>query len=310
MVFEVRRLSTSLRPDLVHAHNYEALVACLAARPTAPLVYHAHTLFGLELPTFAGDPVTSLLARTAGCLADRIFPSRASRTLAVSPRLVRELIARGHPEQTIECSLPGHGGPVITRDGEARRRDLGLEGDEVLGYCGNLDHYQGLDTLLDVLSILAQRRRRVKALVVTASDPAHLLARARGRGLEERLKIAAHGDISDVLELLTATQVCLAPRVTPGGFPIKLLTYLAAGRPVVTTRAGAAGLDLGEAVTVVADADPGAMAGAVEWLLDHPEEAEARGMAGQELLSRELSWNVAGERLEAQLRRALVRGAD
>jgi glycosyltransferase involved in cell wall biosynthesis len=107
---------------------------------------------------------------------------------------------------------------------------------------------------------------------------------------------------------VAAADLCAVPRSAPGGFPVKLLAYLAARRPVVTTRAGGAGLDLGEAASVVADGDARAMAAAIEWLLEHPGRARARGEAGRSLLVREHSWDLAAARLEAQLARAARRG--
>jgi glycosyltransferase involved in cell wall biosynthesis len=306
LVLEVRRLDAALRPDVVHAHNYEALACCLAARPAAPVVYHAHTLFGYELPTFATGRAARLAAAAAGGLADRLLPPRAALTLAVSPRLVEELLARGHPAARLECSPPGFTPPppAAAPDGRRRRRELGLDGLEVVGYSGNLDGYQDLPTLLDAIAHLATPRPRLRLLVISASAPEPLLAMAAARGVGDRVRVVAHGDFADALGAVAAADLCAVPRSAPGGFPIKLLAYLAAGRPVVTTRAGAAGLELGAAASVVPDRDPRAMAAVIEWLLDHPAEARARGAAGRALLDREHVWDVAAARLEAQLARA------
>lgn len=310
LVREVRRLATEVGPDLVHAHNYEALVACLAARPTAPLVYHAHTLFGHELPTFANGLSSRMLARATGYIVDRTLPRRAEMTLAVSPLLVEELVACGHPAERIECSLPGIDVPDIEADREAQRQSVGLQGqNEVIGYCGNLDGYQGLDTSLGALSLLAPKRPKLMFLVITASSTEPLLDRARALGVRDRVRCVEHGEFSKALELVGAADVCVVSRFTPGGFPIKLLTYLAAGRPVVTTRAGAAGLEIG-GLSVVADRDQRAMAEALEWLLDHPGEASSRGSLGRELVLRDFSWEVAGEGLEAKIRKVLPQQAD
>lgn len=306
----VRRLAKELRPDLIHAHNYEALVACLAARPSPPLVYHAHTLFGYELPTFVSGPARSLLARASGSLADRLLPPRASSTLAVSPRLVDELVLRGHPPHKIECSLPGIDIPDVELDGERQRRRLGLVHDEVVGYCGNLDAYQGLETLLDAISVLLSKRPKVTLLVITASASGPLSDAAKALGIEDRLRFADHGDFANALELLAAAHVCVVPRSTPGGFPIKLLSYLAAGRPIVTTRGGAAGLELGEALSVVPDSDSIAMADAVERLLEHPKEARDLGRRGHALVRRYFTWEVAGANLESQLRKVVSQSLD
>ncbi len=300
----VRRWSANLRPDVVHAHNYEALLACLLARPKAPVVYHAHTLFGQELPTYLSTPSGRALAALAGEVTDRIVPSRAHRTLAVSPRLVDELIRRGHPPERVECSLPGIDVPSSLPDRRASRLSLGLSGMEVVGYSGNLDGYQDLETLLDALALLAPGRPMLRALIVTSSDEAPLLRAAEARGLADRLVISPHGTFSEAFERVAAANVCVVSRSAPGGFPIKLLTYLAAGRPAVTTVAGCAGLDLGGAVTVVPDGDAAAMAGAIQELLDDPADGDRRGRAGRKLATTTFTWDRAVAVLEEQLHHA------
>jgi glycosyltransferase involved in cell wall biosynthesis len=301
---EVRRLSERLRPDVVHAHNYEGLVAALAARQLAPVVYHAHTLFEYELPTFA-PPAARLAVRAIGGAMDRALPRRAALTLAVSPRLAMELVRRGHPPDLVEPSLPGFDvPPQRPGDGDRVRRRLGLHGCEVVGYAGNLDSYQGLPWLVDAVAELAMSRPALRLLVITASDTRVLEQGMAARGVADRLRLVPHGSFTEAFEHIGAAHVCAVPRTAPGGIPIKLLAYLAAGRPVVSTESGTAGLMLGDAVTVVADRDPVDLARGVAWLLDHPAEADRRGAAGRAIIERGFSWDRRGEVLENQLRRA------
>jgi glycosyltransferase involved in cell wall biosynthesis len=50
---------------------------------------------------------------------------------------------------------------------------------------------------------------------------------------------------------------------------------------------------------VVDPFDPQAIAGAVEYLLRNPDEAEAMGRRGREAVEREFHWRGEGERLVA-----------
>ena len=299
----VRRLARTVRPDLVHAHNYEALVACVLARPRQPLIYHAHTLFERELPSFVRSGLAQAAAGVVGGLMDRLVPPRATATLAVSPRLVDELCRRRHPADRIVCSLPGIAPPLARGDRDEVRAELGLGGVEVVGYCGNLDGYQDIPTMLSALAELSRRRPAVRLLVITSSSRGELVEAARGMGVAERLLVVAHGSFDEAFRRMAAIDVCLVPRSTPGGFPIKLLAYLAAGRPVVSTRVGVAGLELGEAVSVVAEGDGRAMAEALSWWLDRPDVAQRRGAVGRRLALDVFSWERRGAELEGQLAR-------
>lgn len=302
---ETRRLSRHLRPHLVHAHNYEGLVAALLARPRAPIVYHAHTLFGHELPTFMSSSMAENAARMLGDAMDRQLPRRADLTLAVSPRLVAELVALGHPPDRLECSLPGIEIPEHRDDPATPRRQLALEDKQVLCYCGNLDGYQDWRRLIDVMALLAPKRPALHLLVITASEGSPV-ERAMGRqGLADRLTVRKHGAFSDVLEQLYAADVCLVPRSAPGGVPIKLLVYLAAGRPVVASSSGTAGIDFADTISIVPDGDPEALARCVEGLLDDPVEARSRAERGRRLVRDEFGWDRRCASLERQLFKVL-----
>jgi len=300
---EVRRLDRQLGPDAIHAHNYEALAASLAARPRAPIVYHAHTLFGPELPTFftsGGAP--RAMARAAGELADRLLPRRAALTVAVSPRLQEELVRLGHHEDHVVAVVPGIDLEGEAPDGSGDRRRLGLVDAEILCYCGNLDGYQGIDVLVDALARLAPSRPTLRLMVVTASNTEPLEAAAEGRAVAERLHIVPHpAGLSEVLPLIAATDVAVVPRTCPGGFPVKLLSYCAAARPVVTTEEGAAGLDLGGAAAVGPDGDPVAVADALARWLDDPAAASRAGLEARRLVETRFGWESSCEALEAAL---------
>jgi glycosyltransferase involved in cell wall biosynthesis len=83
------------------------------------------------------------------------------------------------------------------------------------------------------------------------------------------------------------------------------LTYLAAGRAVVATRTGAADIDFGDALSVVADGDPAAMAESIAWHLDHEEQTTRKGRLGRARLEIELSWERQVLELERQLLRVV-----
>jgi glycosyltransferase involved in cell wall biosynthesis len=314
-----RSLDRSLRPDVVAAHNYEALAACLAAGLRAPLLYRAHTIFGGELPTyFHGRPLLQRASGLIGEAADRLLPARAGFTVAVSPELEQELVRRGHPASRIRCITPGIDlGAPDRRGGSAarspRRAPLGLdERAEVVGYAGNLDRYQGLEDLLDAMAIVCATRPEAVLLVVTASDPGPLREAAALRGIERKVCIRPHPkELCDVLDVLAATDLCVAPRVLPGGFPVKLLSYLAAGRPVVATRSAAAGLELDEVALVVPDRSPGLLAAAIARLLRDPEARTRMGQHGRRLAETRFSWERATDALEEVLASlALAKGFD
>ena len=72
--------------------------------------------------------------------------------------------------------------------------------------------------------------------------------------------------------------------------PIKLFEYMGAGLPVVASDFPAWRAVLGEGGLYVDPLDADAIAGAVEWLLTHPEEGERMGRVGRAAVAGELHW--------------------
>jgi len=113
----------------------------------------------------------------------------------------------------------------------------------VILYIGTLADWQGLDTLIDAMQL------------VLASNPAqlHIIGRGRSRqrkilrkrirklGLEESVHLLAPQPHHQIHETISRADICVAPlglndrNIVQGCCPIKVLEYMAAGRPIVAS---------------------------------------------------------------------------
>lgn len=240
------RLRT-LDVDLVHAHNYEALAAALASGK--PVVYTNHNLLAKELPTYfrRGRRV----ARALGALADRELPRRADAVVAIHAQAGAALRALGcaHVEVVPPGLEPGEFEGVTPRRAGPGRWVV---------YAGNLDAYQDLDVLRAAMALLPDHR----LLVVTSSPctwPGATVVQPR--------------DWAEARDWIAGADVAALPRTLGGGFPIKLLNYLALGVPVVVAAGSAQGLP-GE--VVVPDREVPAFAAALRGAVTRPDAAAFR----------------------------------
>jgi polysaccharide export outer membrane protein len=89
---------------------------------------------------------------------------------------------------------------------------------------------------------------------------------------------------------LRDADVLVCPRSSWSGFPIKVLNYMATGRPIVQARGSAHALEDGVSGLLFDDDDPGALAKALLRVLRDPRLAERLGEGARETLRRQYLW--------------------
>jgi glycosyltransferase involved in cell wall biosynthesis len=89
--------------------------------------------------------------------------------------------------------------------------------------------------------------------------------------------------------------------------PTKIYEYMAAGLPVIASDfpRWRAIVEAHECGLCVDPADPIAVAGAIEWILEHPDEAQAMGRNGRLAVERHFSWESERDALESLYREIL-----
>lgn len=289
------RVIRRYRIDVVHAHNYEAAVVALVARALtgAAVVYHSHNLLGDELPEYFDARLARALARAFGRLLDRQVPRRADQVVALCGWSASRLEAYG-----VEAGRLSVVPPALTDPGRARNGALA----GLVGYCGNLDRYQNLELLLEAFALLVSQRPGARLAIIGHRSEAAFAGRIDGRpGVEFR--VAAN--FEEAHRAMAECAVLVLPRGEGSGVPIKLLNYLALGRPVVVAGCGAKLLEDERDALVVPDGDAQAMAGAMGRLLEDRELAGRIGSAGRASYERTLTWTTVLPELTRVYGRAL-----
>lgn len=283
LVASVIRAQRAERFDVALAHNAEAALVAAAARAITGLrfVYVAHTLMGVELSAY-GTPRLRGVLDAVGRAVDRCAASSANAVIALSAPGKHVLSA--HTGDEIALISPGLERTDPPTDAEIREacRFAGVETHRFVLYAGNLDSYQDLE-LLDNAS--GSLDARFGPVVVATHD-------ATGGERFPNLRIVEFKDFGQVRALGFAASALVATRRRTGGFPIKLLNYMEAARPIIAFRSVAEGLVDGVSARLLDDsAGPGELADAIRELAEAPEFAHRLGTAAHEHLIANHDWN-------------------
>jgi glycosyltransferase involved in cell wall biosynthesis len=116
---------------------------------------------------------------------------------------------------------------------EEAKSKLGLRDRLVLGFTGFVREWHGLEQVVDLVADRAGGPRL--HLLVVGDGPARdsLQARARERGIVDRVTVTGVIDRDRVPDYVAAFDVALQPAVVPYASPLKLFEYLAMGRAIV-----------------------------------------------------------------------------
>ena len=287
------------RFDAVLAHNAEAAAVALAARPMTgvPVIYVAHTLLGHELSAYLPRALARPVGRmtnAVGAKIDRLIAQRADGILVLCNHARDHLAphARG-PIAVIPPGLDATCLPESTELAAACKRH-GLEPGRFHLYTGNFDGYQDLDLLDAATAMLGPGGLPV---VVASHDAA---------GVRDNAKRLSHlhcitvPDFEEARLLCAAATSLLLTRRRVGGFPIKLLNYMEAMRPIVAFADVAEGLVHVESGWLLgADDGPTKIAEAMNRLASDPTLASKLGRGARKTLEKAHAWPaLAGRTLD------------
>jgi len=310
-------LIARLRPDLVHAHSpvLDAWPALRAGRAAGvPVVY--------EMRASWEDAAVDHGTTTEGSLryrASRWFETAALRRVdevtTICEGLRADIVARGVDESRVTLvpnAVDVERFPMIHGRDEALAATLGLQGAEVVGFCGSFYAYEGLDLLLRALPTILQQRPAVKLLLVgggVAEDGLRSLAASLG--LAERVVFTGRVPNSSVQAYYGLCDLLAFPRLpmrlTELVTPLKPLEAMAQGRAVVASDVGGHRELIvdGQTGLLFRAGDAGALAAAVVRALSDGALRAALVERGRRFVERERTWSAVVRRYEPVYERAL-----
>jgi glycosyltransferase involved in cell wall biosynthesis len=264
-------------------------------------VFHAHAGIGWEghegvrAARAAGVPVVVRTEHLPQVITDseerdeyRSLIPRVDRFVCVSEDARPGFLRAGVPPAKLVVVRNGIRHREPRRGRAAVRSGLGLGArDRVVLTVGRLAEQKGHRSLCRAVPAILERVPNARFL--WAGDgplEGELRALACRLGVDETVRFLGRRD--DVPDLLGAADLFVLPSLFEG-LPLAVLEAMAAGLPVVATRAGGTAEVVDDGVTghLVPAGDVAALADAVADLLRHPARARAWGRAGRARFERE-----------------------
>lgn len=146
------------------------------------------------------------------------------------------------------------------------RKKLGLEGKLVVVYTGTFERYQGIDLLLESAALLKEKYPQAAYLLVggKADQVERLQAFTAELRLTDRVHFTGTVSVAEANRFIAMADILTSPRIDGTSVPLKIYTYLKAGKPILATNL--------PAHTVVLDEE-------TAMLVDPTQEAFAEGLA-------------------------------
>jgi phosphatidylinositol alpha-mannosyltransferase len=166
-------------------------------------------------------------------------------------------------------------------------------------FVGRFDPRNGLKEMLRAFFLLRERRDDVR-LVVLGDGPLRAVFQ-RSVPPELREDVLFEGRVDQLRPRYLASAEILCTPCHLASFGMVLLEAMSAGVPVVASSISGFRLLMEQGVQGLLVDHDGAgthFAGALDQLLDHPEEARRMGAAGRERAVSEFAWEVVVDRLE------------
>ena len=228
------RAVEEFRPDFIYdryvSYNYSAVGT--GRRYGIPVVLEVNSPYSFQKQTFD----ETLYFRYVLRFFERQTCRDATHVVVVSTPLKKFLVSIGVPDERIVV-MPNGTDPSVFHphiDGEPIRQQYGLEGKIVIGFCGILRPWHGLELLLQAFSAVSPGRPDLHLLIVgDGPSRADLERLLRDRGLTRQVTITGRQPHERVRMFVAAMDIAVSPRATFYASPMKILEYMGMGKAIV-----------------------------------------------------------------------------
>jgi glycosyltransferase involved in cell wall biosynthesis len=241
--------------DVIHTHEeagfFSILLAWLFRKRH---LYDMHSSLPKQLVNFKfGD---NRIVIGVFDYLERLVINTCDAMITIGPDLeehVREINPHV-PMQMIE-NLPLGSDEVDFEAVHKLREKLGLGGKIAIVYTGTFERYQGVDLLIDAAEIAIEQYPQVDFILVggKTSQIEELKKMVGDKNLENAVHFMGTVSIEEANTYIEMADILVSPRTEGTSVPLKIYTYLWAGKPIIATNLKAHSLVLDQDTAVLVE---------------------------------------------------------
>jgi glycosyltransferase involved in cell wall biosynthesis len=290
------RMMRRNRYDLLHAVEESAFIAVAMKRLTGvPYVYDMDSSLAEQMvESFPGLRHVMPWLRRFEAAAVR----RSTGVLTVCAAL--EDVAHGHaPETPIGRVEDTTLLPAQTGANGSRMLPAETVGSPVAMYVGNLEHYQGIDLLLEGFRHTLNRVPEARLVIVGGQkdDIERYTQRCAALGIRPAVFFLGPRPVADLANLLGEADVLVSPRLKGLNTPMKIYSYLDSGTAVLATRLRTHTQVLDDRTAYLVDPNPAAFGNGLATLLSDPSLRAQLASEAKSYVQREFTREAAHRKL-------------
>jgi len=270
--------------DFVHSHEEAGVLGVLLSRSLGvPHLYDMHSSLPQQLTNFRFARSRVLRWVFQKVEDASVFGSDVVVTICQDLQDHVEGMGAGERAVLIENVMGGDVEEPPALSAAFVRRHWGIDpAAPLVLYTGTFEPYQGLEMLLDAAAILAKTRPDVRLLVVGGRPEQLEAGRRHAAEAGAPAIFTGHQPARDIPAFVEAADILASPRIAGTNTPLKIYSYLRAGKPIVATDLLTHTQVLDRDTAVLVAPEPVAFAAALEQLLADPARRNALARAAAE----------------------------
>ena len=172
-------------------------------------------------------------------------------------------------------------------------------GGPVAMYVGNLEHYQGIDLLLEGFRHTLDRVPEARLVIVGGrqDDIDRYTRRSTSLGIRPAVFFLGPKPVTDLADLLQEADVLVSPRLKGLNTPMKIYSYLDSGTAVLATRLRTHTQVLDDRTAYLVDPNPVAFGNGLAALLNDPSLRARLASEAKDYVQREFTREAAHRKL-------------